>query len=133
MLEEKIVTILVEEGVLIRITNDIKEADYVIPYKKVENAKKNSENISIKQYLVNNKISLNAGGFNYLIMAITIVSKKVASKKKYSLSKDVYPAIAEKYCVTALSVERAIWNAIERSNAKGMGAKKFIQMYKLGL
>lgn len=129
MSNEKIVTLFVEEGVLIRITNDKEEADYVIPYK----SRKKIENISIKKYLLKNKISLNAGGFNYLIMAINIVNDKIANKEKYSLSKDVYPQIAESYSVTALSVERAIWNAIQRSNAVGVGAKRFIEKYKLGM
>ena len=133
MSNEKIVTLFVEEGVLIRITKSKTDADYCITLKMKEGNSKDIDIISIKEYLVNNKISLNAGGFNYLIMAITIVSEKLEKGVKYSLLKDVYPVVAEKYSVTTNSVERAIWNAISRSLEKGIGTKRFIEKYKLGM
>ena len=131
MSSEKIVTLFVESGVLIRITNSREDADYCITSR--EGNEKDVDNIDIKEYLLNNEISLNSYGFNYLVMAITIVCEKLESKKKYSLSKHVYPVIAEKFSVTTYSVERAIWNAILRSLGKGIGAKRFIEKYKLGM
>ena len=133
MSSEKIVTLFVEEGILIRITKSKTDADYCITSKNEEGNSKDIDIINIKEYLINNKISLNAGGFNYLIMAITIVSEKLEKRIKYSLLKDVYPVVAEKYSVTTNSVERAIWNAIFRSSANGVGTKRFIEKYKLGM
>jgi len=133
MLEKKVVSIFVESDVSIWITNNREEADYYITSNKDKIIKKEGASTCIRDYLLNNKISLNAGGFNYLIMAITIVCKKLENEKRYSLSKDVYPVISKKFSVTASSVERAIWNAIERSDAKGVGAKRFIEKYKLGM
>lgn len=133
MSSKKVVSIFVESDVLICITNNRYEADYCITSTKNKAIKKEIENTIIREYLLNNKISLNAGGFNYLIMAITIVYKKLEKETKYSLSKDVYPVISKKFSVTTSSVERAICNAIDRSTAKGIGAKRFIEKFKLDM
>jgi hypothetical protein len=133
MLEKKAVSIFVDSDVSIWITSNKEEADYYITSTGNNTVKTEDKNISIRKYLLNNKISLNAGGFNYLLMAIDIVCKKIESDKKYSLSKDVYPVISKRFSVTTLSVERAIWNAIKRSDAEGIGAKRFIEKYKLGM
>ncbi|MDF2866354.1 MAG: Sporulation initiation factor Spo0A terminal [Clostridia bacterium] len=130
---KEVVNVFIGEDVLIRITTNIKEADYIITNKKRKTNKNKSDNPDIRKYLLNNKISLNGGGFNYLISAINIVYEKLENKEKYSLSKDVYPVIAEIYSVTELSVMRAIWNAIDRSDAKGIGTKRFIEKYRLGM
>lgn len=133
MANDKVVNIYVEEGILLRIVRNKKKADLVIESceKTVVNCSNNEE--LIKKYLVDNGISTKAGGFKYLIMAINIVGEKLDNNKRYSLSKYVYPLIAEKYSVTPSSVDRAICNVIERSFVKGIGPKRFIEKYKLGV
>lgn len=132
MAKDKVISVYVGEGILLRIVNDKQCADLVIEssQRKVINC---FEEDNIKDYLVSNGISTKAGGFKYLIMAITIVNEKIENNKQYSLSKDIYPLIAEKFSVTAGSVDRAICNVIERSLVKGIGPKRFIEKYIIGV
>lgn len=130
---EKVITLFVEKDIFIRITNNREEADYVIESGKKQIIHSKTDEELIKEYLQDKGISLNSGGFNYLIMAINIVCEKLENNKKYSLTKDVYPLIAEKYSVTASSVDRAIWNSIHRSLEDGTGPKRFIEKFKLGM
>lgn len=124
MSNEKIVSLFVDDSVLIRLTNNIEDADYCItPINKK----------SIREYLVNHKIFFGSNGFNYLVMAITIACQKIEDKNKYTLSKEVYPLVAQIFCVTTLKVEMSIWNAIGRSTAKDVGVKRFIENYKLSM
>lgn len=133
MANDKVVNVYVEEGILLRIVRNKKNADIIIEYgkKAVINYSNNEE--LIKKYLVDNCISTKAGGFKYLIMAINIVGEKLDNNKQYSLINDVYPLIAKKYSVTSSSIDRAICNVIERSSVKGIGPKRFIEKYKIGV
>lgn len=133
MAKSKIVNIYIEDGTLLRIVSDKNNADIIIEIAKKKDGYSLEEEKLIKLYLIDSGISTKAGGFKYLIMAIGIVSEKLENKKQYSLAKDVYPLVAQKYSVTAGSVDRAICNAIERSLVKGVGPKCFIEKYKLGV
>lgn len=130
---ERIVTIFVEDNILIRVTKNKEDADIIISSGKKEVAIVKEADTAIMEYLLSNNISPNAGGFTYLVMAINIVTEKLANQKRYSLTKDVYPMVAQNFSVSQVSVERAIWNAIDSSKAKGIGTKRFIEKYRLGV
>lgn len=129
----KIVTIYVERDILLRITNNKEEADYAIVSGNKEVICVKGQNEDITNYLLSNGISLNAGGFRYLYMAINLVSKKIKENRQYTLTGDIYPLIAERYAVSTCSVDRAIWNALNRSKAEDKSPKTFIEKFMLGI
>ncbi len=131
-MKDNIVNVYVKAGTLINFTKNICEADFVLDFEKKETVKITTVNTCIIDYLSENGISDKSGGWLYLIMAIKIVSDKLKNNQRYTLSNDIYPVIAECYNVTENSVESAIRNTIDRSSAKSIGAKRFIQRYKLG-
>ena len=129
----KIVTIYVEKDILLRITNNKDEADYAIVSGNKEVICVKGQNEDITNYLLDNGISLNAGGFRYLYMAINLASKKIKENRKYTLTGDIYPLIAERYSVSTCSVDRAIWNALNRSKSEDKSTKTFIEKFMLGI
>lgn len=132
MKKEKEVSLFIEDNILIRITNNKEEADYVITSEKKSTVKSMVVvDTGIIDYIRKYEISDKSHGFYYFIMAIRIASEKIHNNKMYTLARDIYPPIAECYSVTENSVARAMCNAIDRSNAKGISAKSFINGYEL--
>lgn len=132
MKDLKIVNVYVEKNILIRLTNNKENADYSIVSGKKEVIFVCEDKDLINEYLLKNGVSPSASGFKYLAIAIKTVSNKLEKRQKYSLEKDVYIPVAEKFSVTKCSVERAISNAINRSKSKDLTPKRFIERYKLG-
>lgn len=58
------------------------------------------------------KITRKYFGYYYLSDAIDIVRKN--PNKVLMVTKDIYPVIAEKYCITEAAVERSIRTVIEK-------------------
>lgn len=133
MRTNKIVTIYVHKDILIRLTSNKEDADFLIVPGEQQVCCIKSDKDDIIRYLMENGISTKASGFKYLCNAIEIALKKIRNNQNYTLTGDIYPAIAEKYAVSTCSVDRAMWNALSRSKAKDMTPKKFIEKFILGI
>ncbi|MBE5741717.1 MAG: hypothetical protein E7360_00140 [Clostridiales bacterium] len=71
----------------------------------------------INNFFIKIGLYANLKGFNYLLSAVEEVLKLPESI--HSLTKVLYPKIAEKYSTTVCGVEKNIRNAIETAYTKG--------------
>jgi hypothetical protein len=69
----------------------------------------------IENYLIGKKIRPSIKGFDYLVLAIELVSKDVSYKR--AITKRLYPDIAKEFNESASKVERAIRHAIDASKS----------------
>lgn len=70
----------------------------------------------IEDVLLAMGVSAGIKGFNYIADAIEIFEERGTD---ISITKELYPAIAEKNNTTPSRVERAIWHAFERVRTRG--------------
>lgn len=128
MFEAKIVKLFVEQGIAIEFVKSSVEADVAIGFDdKCSNF--NLKQVSILEYLQEKGISKKCGGYKYLEFAIKLVMDKLKEESKYNLTKDIYPAVAEKFGTTYYGASRAIENAIKRSRQSSSSVKSFIDTY----
>lgn len=115
MEKTNVVKLYIEDGVLIQVVKNKKNANFVIS-SKMGNVRlnKNSDE-AIAQYLNDICIPSDSSGFKYLFMAIVIVIEKLYNRSSYSLVKDIYPIISKNFGVKERSVEDGIRSAVKRS------------------
>lgn len=80
--------------------------------------------MKLRTFLIESGIYPNLKGFNYLIKAVEIAKKKGL----ISLTKEIYPMIAEEFGTTSSRVERGIRNVIQKikpQDYKKIGMKNF--------
>lgn len=70
--------------------------------------------MKLRTFLIESGIYPNLRGFNYLIKAVEIVKKKGL----ISMTKELYPMIAEEFNISASCVSRGIYNVIHKINLK---------------
>ena len=83
-------------------------SQYINVESKPVKKKKNWKELSMSEILIRFGITPNLNGFRYILDAVTMLKEH----NNISVTKELYPNIAEKYKTTASRVERAIRHCI---------------------